>query len=251
VYLAYVDESGDPGERGTYAFSLGCVLMRDDRWLGVLDEMVAYRRWLRDRFGVPVRAELKANKVIRGKGELQPLMLPDTVRRRIFRTQLSIQSRLPVRTFAVVIDKPSHYARVAGDGSPERRAWEYLLQRLERLSYYEDVGVMLVHDQGSDALIRALARKWRRFGSAGSRFGTGPLLRPFRHLVDDPVPRDSSQSYMLQLADFAAYAAFRKVYPPTGRTYLTRVASADAWDLIGPARHLLVSARRDGIVVWP
>jgi hypothetical protein len=251
MYIAYVDESGDPGPTGSFSFAMGCMLVRDDQWLTTLDETVAFRRFLRARFHIPVRAELKSNIVIRGKGPLLPLALPAHDRRRVFRMHLKMHQRLGVRTFGVVIDKVAHYAQPV-PSSPERRAWEYLLQRLERVSHYEETRILLMHDQGNDALIHALARKWRRFGMAGSKFGTGYLVRPFRHLLDDPVPRDSRQSYLIQLADFAAYAAFRKIYPPQGTTNMTRIASADAWDLIGSARHLPVNTRRnDGIVVWP
>jgi hypothetical protein len=250
MYLAYVDESGDPGPTGSFSFALACILVPEEGWLGVLDELLAFRRFLRDRFGIPVRAELKAHTLIRGNGPLATLGLSDSVRRRIFRLHLGIQDGLQIRTLAVVIDKAAHYS-LPDPSSPEHRAWEYLLQRLERQSHYTKQQMMILHDHGNDALIRALARKRRRYAVVSKRFGPGTFARPFRRLLDDPVPRDSQQSYFLQLADFAAYAAFRKIYPPQGISILTRIASQDCWDLIGAARHAVSSPRRDGIVLWP
>lgn len=250
--LAFVDESGDPGATGSFSYSLACLLVREEDWLPVLDQMIELRRFLRDRFGVPVRMELKANTVIRGSGPLRRLDLNAAERRRIFRLHLRIQDRLPVRTFSVVIDKPHHFA-VPQPSSPEHRAWEYLLQRLERESNSSGDRMLIFHDQGNDALIRRLARQRRRYAVVSKKFGPGTFNVPFTQLVEDPVPRDSRQSYLLQLADFAAYSAFRKVYPPTGGpTGITRVAAPDCWDLIGASRHIQVSGRRDdGIVWWP
>jgi Protein of unknown function (DUF3800) len=54
VHLAYVDESGNVGLRGTRTFSLACVLMPSADWLETFDRMISFRRWLRAQFGVPV-----------------------------------------------------------------------------------------------------------------------------------------------------------------------------------------------------
>ncbi|MGZ6644274.1 MAG: DUF3800 domain-containing protein [Solirubrobacteraceae bacterium] len=101
-------------------------------------------------------------------------------------------------------------------------AWEYLLQRLERS--FRGTEVPVVHDEGDELAVRKRARKARRAGTAGSAFGTGVLNVPFANLLDDPVPRNSTQSYFLQLADLNAYAAFRRKYPPPpGRGRVERV----------------------------
>ena len=77
VYLAYVDESGNTGLPGSRTYTLGCLFLDVDRWPDVFDQMIAFRRGLRDTHGVPVRAELKANYLLRGKGPLWPLALPE------------------------------------------------------------------------------------------------------------------------------------------------------------------------------
>jgi hypothetical protein len=82
--------------------------------------------------------------------------------------------------------------------------------------------------------VRKAARKSRRAGTAGSEFGTGILHVPFKGLLDDPVPRDSRQSYFLQLADLAAYAAFRRLYPPPERP--RQIVPQEMWDELRDAR---------------
>ena len=95
-----------------------------------------------------------------------------------------------------------------------------------------------MHDEGDAVTIRKRARKARRAGTAGSAFGTGLLRVPFRNLLDDPVPRDSKQSYFVQLADLNAYAAFRKVFPPPSSRGI--VVPARMWDFLGNAQFTVV-----------
>lgn len=66
--LAYADESGSAGAAGSTTFTLGCVLVEAARWPNVFDDVLDYRRFLPDRFGLPVRAEIKANYLLRTGG---------------------------------------------------------------------------------------------------------------------------------------------------------------------------------------
>jgi hypothetical protein len=254
VYLAYVDESGNVGNPpgGTVTFSLACVLMPAQAWLDTFDQMIAFRRFLRARFAVPVRAEIKANHLIGNRGAFKALALPDGMRHTIWRQSMRLHHKIGLRTFAVVIEK-ARLAERRPDLSPRDVAWEYLLQRLERASSRPPLGpthIVLVHDAGESEVATRLARKARRAGTAGSRFGTGSLRVPFTRLIDDPSPRDSRQSYFIQLADLAAYAAFRKFHPPPPRAL--SICPQTMWDELGDARYLEVTgSNRYGIVRYP
>jgi Protein of unknown function (DUF3800) len=256
MYLAYVDESGNNGLPGSRTYTLGCLFLDVDRWPDTFDEMITFRRTLRDTYGVPVRAELKANYLPRGKGALWPLRLSEAQRFEIYREMMGVQAGLGFRTYAIVINKQELKDRGRGESAREV-AWEFLLQRLERLTTTTPATAMLVHDEGETAAVRKIARKARRAGSAGSAFGTGHLNVPARLLVDDPISRDSRQSYFVQLADLSAYAAFRKIHAPPPR--LTPIVPQDMWDELGAAIYtdanylarLEYPADAPGIVSWP
>lgn len=66
--LAYVDESGSAGYGSSLTFTLGCVVVPSDRWPDVFDDFIDFRRFIRTRFGVPVRAEIKANYLLHNGG---------------------------------------------------------------------------------------------------------------------------------------------------------------------------------------
>lgn len=233
MLLAYVDESGDIGRSGgTKTYTLGCVMVKHDQWLPIFDRLINYRRHLRDRHGFPVRAELKANYLLQNNGpHLKERPLSEEARFSIYRQTMRLVPKLGLDAFAVVIEKAKADAKYPGRPY-EDIAWEWLMQRLERRANFEKEHVLLIHDEGDATTVRKIARKARRAGTAGT--ATGVVAVPFKRLIDDPVPRDSRQSYFLQLADLAAYAAFRRLYPPPPRR--KQIVPEGMWDELGAAR---------------
>lgn len=201
MHLAYIDESGSSGpiaSGGSLTFTLGCVLIDSVKWPDVFDDMIDYRRYLKARFRIPVRAELKANYLLRNGGPLRPLELSEKARFAVYRGMMRLQAKMGVHAFAIVIRKD----RLLSKGleyDVRTIAWEYLLQRLERFTTKATTQVLILHDEGEGGIVRSLARKARRIGTAGSAFGTGSLKRPARLLIDDPVSRKSHESYFIQL----------------------------------------------------
>lgn len=250
MLLAYVDESGDDGrQRGSRTYALGCVMVDASAWTSTFDQLIAHRRWVRQRFGIPVRAELKANYLLRNGGPLRTTPLGERARFALYRSFLRLQPKLGLDVFAVVVDKEKAAQKFSSSRPASDIAWEYLLQRLERRTTKANpkLEVMVIHDEGDEINVRKRARKARRAGTAGSAFGTGALKRPFTRLIDDPVPRASHQSYFLQLADLNAYAAFRRLNPPPPRP--VQIVPQAMWDELGSARFRPVrSLHRGGAV---
>lgn len=251
MWFTYVDESGDAGLAGSRTYSLGAVMVDTSSWPRVFDGVIDFRRFLRSEFGVPVRAEIKANYLLRNGGSFRALGLSEKARQRIYRSHMRLQHKLDLLAFAVVVDKPRLHAQ-RPDVDPRDVAWEFLIQRLERFTTKNDTETLLIHDEGDQLRVRGLARKARRAGTAGSAFGTGLLRRPAARVIDDPVPRNSNQSYFLQMADLNAYAAFRHVVPPPARR--VQIVPQTMWDELGTARLLAVSQLAGGppgIVRYP
>jgi hypothetical protein len=232
-------------------YTLACVCTGAHSWPVALDKLIAFRRGLRDQYRLPVTAEIKANYLLRNKGAFFRLGLNEATRQEIYLKCMRLQPEIPVKTFALVIDKEK-LAQRKPDADPREVAWEFFFQRIERTSQRLKRPAMIVHDEGESATIRKIARKARRAGTAGSHFGTGQLRRPAKQLIDDPVPRDSRQSYFIQLADLNAYAAFRRIFPPPERD--VQIVAQETWDELGTARfgaanYLTGDVR--GIVVYP
>lgn len=167
TYLAYIDESGSDGpisKGGSLTFTLGCVLVDADRWPEVFDGVISYRRYLKSQFRIPIRAELKANHLIRNGGALRDLKLSERARFSVYRGLLRLQDKLNLKSFAVVIRKQNILSHSI---NPREVAWEFLIQRLERFTTNLGCGIVVCHDEGEGGVAKKLARKARRAGSAG------------------------------------------------------------------------------------
>jgi hypothetical protein len=83
--------------------------------------------------------------------------------------------------------------------------------------------------------VRREVRKARRHLTAGKKYGSGSFTLPLERLIDDPIPRNSQQSYFTQLADLVAYATWRSVVPPGDA--VGRVVPQSMWLEAGGAIH--------------
>lgn len=217
MYVCYLDESGDPGPNAgspTPRYTVAAVLVEGTKWRDGLDDLVRFRRYLNREFGIPVRAEIKATDLTRGRGPIKKAGLGVGARLRIYRGFMRLEAKSSMKTFAVSVDKSQGFS---SPGEVFDSAWRHTFERLERFCHYNSGPLMIVVDaSGAYPFVRKLARKMRRHNVVGSTFGTGTLSRPLEPLIDDPIPRHSHESYFIQLADLNAYAAYRRIVPTQG-----------------------------------
>lgn len=214
--IAYIDETGDTGdwrlEGSSSCYALGCVVIELDSWPSVFEQVLAFRRGMRESFGIPLRQEIKANYLIRNSGGLRPLNLSPSQRSYVYSQHLSTLEAVGAKAFAIVTDKEK-----TGWGSAETMngTWEMLLQRLERMTTKENCTLVICHDSGENDTVRKFVRKARRHLTAGRMDGGGSLRFTAGRILEDPVPRDSKQSYLIQMADLVAYAGWRSYMAPS------------------------------------
>jgi hypothetical protein len=168
-------------------------------------------------------------------------------RSRIFLELLELVASLPdSHLLCVALDS-------AGRRDPQLDAWDRLLNRLNRLAegrnrqenslrrrLIKGLGeqgdavamreverrllpysaqAVLIADQGHETEIVRLRRKLSVYNPVPSKFGSwgGATTKniPLTHFVEDPLFRDSAHSYLVQLADCAAFALLKRETHPT------------------------------------
>jgi uncharacterized protein DUF3800 len=169
MYLMYVDESGDTGVTNspTKHFALSSLIVHELRWQTALQQLIEFRRRMRDRFGLLMTEEIHASGMINRPGPLVRIKRND--RLTILRALLDEITHLPdVNLINVVVDKrPSDTSDVVFD-----RAWSALIQRFEdTLSHRNFPGPANPDERGliicdeTDLRLNRLLRRMRFAGS--------------------------------------------------------------------------------------
>jgi len=215
MYLMYVDESGDPGTAGspTRYFILSALIVHELTWQSLLDDLINFRRTLKGRFGLLMREEIHASQFIYNRAILKT-PLTRNVRLDILKRCLDwTNQRTDVSIITVRIDK-----QIRAD--PFEYAWRMLIQRFDNTLAYKnfpgghgnDKGILICDNTDGNKLTRLL-RQMRRYNQVSNKISiaTGSRNIPLRAIIEDPVLRNSKDSYILQLVDVIAYFA-RQVY---------------------------------------
>ncbi len=232
MYLAYVDESGEGGRGGRCAVAV--VLVPHAQWRSTLEELVGFREWVRQFFGIRVREELKARYLLHNSGASFRQFtnsISEEARFAIYRQHMRVQPKLGLATFAVVIRQPEmsrlHPGRDARD-----LAWQLLLAELGRFTPQKRTETALMHGGGSSVPVGGVARRAYRALTTSDA-----LARPADLLLDAVSAPGWMNSLFFQLADLNAHAAFRAVYPPPPPIRnRRRVVVPQTWGELGTAR---------------
>lgn len=207
MYLAYVDESGDPGPNTiiTRYFTLSALIVADSNWRIFLNKTKVFRQKLKNDFGIGLDAELHSTDLWTSGGDFRKLGLSYSTRAKIFRVTADfIRSAQEISILVVTIDKSSPNLQTSIKIG--QFAWQLLLQRYENwLISQQDYGIV-VNDEGHDKMLRLLIRKMRQYNPIPSHYG-GYYQAPLMKLIEDPFERHSHHSYSIQLADICAYLA--------------------------------------------
>ncbi|MCX6645703.1 MAG: DUF3800 domain-containing protein [bacterium] len=240
----YVDESGDPGlpdlskpgdkQPSRHYILTGFVISAKD-WRNYLNNMVAIRRYIKNNYGLLNRVELHGTKIISPHGQDDYHRIGSKRNRvALYREVLKlIVSNLPASVIINVhLDKhkPAHLSSLSGD--IQYKAWERLIQRyntyLQR-SCAGELGLIFA-DQTNEIELRRLVRKMRVFNPVPSHFG-GSYSATVDNIVEDPVMRNSENSYFIQIADLICHALYRKLYP---KGSYKRFGIDKLFDIVGP-----------------
>ncbi|MEE9199742.1 MAG: DUF3800 domain-containing protein [Dehalococcoidia bacterium] len=245
MFLFYIEDSGDPGLKKngspTDAFVLSALIIKDRDWLDTLDSIVAFRRFVKNNFGIKLRDELKAGHLIHGTGSCSGLSVG--ARMRIYKQALRFQDKVgTLQTWAIAVDKQKWERELYPDDATAIRemAWEYMIQRIERFTTKGKDTAVIFPDEGHPKYVRKMFRKMRRYSEVPSMFDSSvSLTLPANLIVEDPNFRHSGESYFIQLADLNAYAAYRHIFPESW-------FGAKYWDELGKSRVTAVNLYRGG-----
>ena len=254
MHFMYVDESGDPGSfdpnlprhtQPSQHYVLTGFIIRSEDWRNYLSAMVDIRRFIKSKYGLPVRVELHGSELIHPRGNNHYKSVGSRKKRvGLYKDVLeSVVGRMPAaKVININLDKRKpKYDSTVSSKDIELLAWDRLIQRFNRylkISCDGELGLIFA-DETNERKIRSLLRRMRVYNMVPSRFGNA-YSDPIEYIVEDPVVRKSEHSYFVQVADLTSHALYHRLYPKGG---LRRFNVDRLFDAVEPI--LLREASRD------
>ena len=133
-------------------------------------------------------------------------------------------------------------------------ALRYSMQRVEndlKNMNMPDERFMIITDQGRVPMMRAIARRMQKVNFVPSIYEAAPQRLEITRLVEDPLPKDSKDSYFIQIADLVSYLVYiysavtTHVARPPGRlsSYVSDSQTIEWMKMLMPALNLKANPR--------
>lgn len=212
MFLMYVDESGDSGKTNspTKYYILSALVVHESNWQSLIDDTIHLKRIFKDRYGLLMKEEIHASEFLQKRIKLKNSISRNDRLDLLKKCLDYLNQRNDVSIITIRIDKSRR-------DNPFEFAWQLLIQRFENtLSYRNFPGPTIGNDKGiivcdntDGEKLRKLLRKMRRYNlvSHMMTYGTGNRNIPLKSIIEDPVLRDSKDSFILQIVDVIAYFA--------------------------------------------
>lgn len=197
MHLIYIDDSYEKPFQIYAAIAIPAA-----QWAGCFDAIKQWRRAIKASDGILVTKELHATEFCGGRGRLGTEIVGKYRRSQIFNEALSLLNNMDgLKIFTVCHTQNRHWAL------------ERLLTRINKTLGAWDSRAVMYFDEGKEAEITRLLRRMGIFNPVPVYVAPGVTeiqnLKLDR-ILEDPVFKDSSKSYFVQMADFVAYALLRK-----------------------------------------
>lgn len=259
MYLVYYDESGDDGhpQTSTPIFVLTALYLHHLEWKATYKTLHDFRRDLSRTHGFPFSMELHTREFLLNKNPYRALQMSPERRVEIVKRFCGLVAALNVRIVNVAIDKKAirnqEYAVLD-------KAFTYSIQRVENDLQKDGSRFLIITDEGRIGKMRSIARRIQAFNPIASKYSDRPYQKEIEHLIEDPLPKNSRESYFIQLADMVSYLVGSYLkdrlhgdpLPSRLHGVIDAAGIVECLEIIKPSLNLNAAPRSDyGIVCYP
>jgi hypothetical protein len=263
MQIAYYDEAGDDGfpKYSSPLFVLTCLYIHHLNWKAALGEIKRFRRDLANRLPFPAKVEVHTRHFLLNKNPYRQFNITDTQRIEIIDLLCDLVGSLEARVVNVAIVKPRI---LRSDYQVLDTALTYSVQRIEndlKPTVNPTERFLIITDPGRVGKMRKTTRRVQKINYIPSKFGPTSYRNEIKSLIEDPLPKDSSESHFIQLADMISYVVYLHLgatthaapFPPSR---LPRAVDTDKlidWlERLKPSLNLQASSSDPyGIVIYP
>lgn len=266
MVLSYFDESGDDGfpRRSSDLFVLASISMLESAWKSNLEQLLNFRRALSQEYEFPVKQEFHTREFIQDKNPYHGKYSPELRREILFRYVTELAS-LRLQAITVVIDKTKIKNQ---EYNVLEKAFTYNIQRIETgllkaatPKQRQAERFLVITDEGRVGAMTSVSRKIQKINYIPSMYDTASTRQEIQLLIEDPLPKNSAQSYFIQAADTLAFIVmlYATKYLCTNLEWANRVKrvlsdedSIALMETLRPILHTKASSNNQyGIVCYP
>lgn len=185
--------------------------MHFQKWQDLYRDLSDFRNKLNLKFNLPKKIEIHTKEFVLNKKPYTKFGLDDITRVAILDEYCAFLSSLNLQVINVAINKviikKSNYDILD-------TSFRYLIQRIENTLYHlnADSKFLLITDPGRIGKMRATSRRMQRVNYIPVKGSQGiSYRREICRLIEDPLPKDSNQSYFIQIADLMAFITYHYV----------------------------------------
>lgn len=206
MFISYFDESGDDGYPvySSPLFVLSSLYMAETDWQENFSIVHTFRKALKSKYNFPVKQEFHTKEFVTDKSIYHGLYTHQQ-RHDILFDFCHCLSAMKIKCISVVIDK-SKIRRPKYDVL--EKALTYNVQRIENDLNRPGVDsrYIIITDEGRVSKMRSTTRAIQKINFIPSYLYPGSSYRrEVKNLIEDPLPKDSSESYFIQMADLVSF----------------------------------------------
>lgn len=257
MYISYFDEAGDDGNPGSSPlFVLSSIYLHHQNWKDAYSKIYDFRSYLRKTYGLHLKTEIHTRQFMLNKGNYQNLGFNDQKRFAICKEFAEFIGGLPIKSIHVVINK----TKIAKpDYDVLKNALTYNIQRIENDLLRTDptTKFLMITDEGRLGKMRKISRRIQKINFIPSQFNPSAYRNEIKLMIEDPLPKQSNESYWIQIVDFLSYIVYlyetkEKGIPWAGRLKLTPIELDQIMELLNPIFNNKASAsHKFGFVTYP
>ena len=260
MYISYLDETGDDGypQYSSGIFTLTAFYLHYQNWKTLYDLVYSFRKQLKEDYNFPVKLEMHTKKFLLNKNPYRRHSFSNDERLEIMDLFSKMIAALDGKIVNVAIIKNNI---TNADYKVLDKAMTYLVQRIENdLTGADPMNrFMMISDPGRIGKMKKTTRRIQRINFIPSKMHPGSYRKEIKTLIEDPLEKDSKESYFIQIADFVSFIVYQYVtysISSTPAKRLTALISEDKikeWlEIMKPTLNLRASNNDEyGVVMYP
>ncbi|MEI6309793.1 MAG: DUF3800 domain-containing protein [bacterium] len=205
-HFSYFDETGDDGAncQSSELFVLSSSTMPYLSWKDNFQKIRDFRKQLRIHYKFPIGTEIHTKDLLANKSPYQRFGWPDLERLQIIREFLVCISTLDLKIINIVVNKSLCKFPILDV------ALKFNVQRIENdLRTSPENRFLVITDKGRIGPMTRVCREIQVINPTPSRYDAGVKRpTPIQLLLEDPLEKDSSQSYFIQIADAISFVVY-------------------------------------------